>query len=125
MHISYDQLKKAKVAHEKTPEDPEIRKKYGQAAAGALISGMPIVPEGKPYGEYQGWSNWDTWAFALWASNDYGAYTTIMDDIVNKGPKALEKWARRNKSHIAKAAGEDVDLDLVNWAEVLQDFKEE
>jgi hypothetical protein len=116
------ELKKAKSAYEKAPEDPEAKDRYTQAAASSLWSAMPTVPESKPYGEYQGWSNWDTWAFSLWASNEYDVYQTIMDTI--KTPKDLEKFARRNKRRIAKFM-DDVDLDLVNWPEALEGFMEE
>lgn len=119
------EFEKAKSAYEKTPEDPETKQRYTQAAAGSLWSATPTVPESKPYGEYQGYSNWDTWAFSLWASNERDVYEAIRNKI--HSPEALEKFARRHKRRINKFSGEgeEVDLDLVNWPEALEDFKQE
>lgn len=111
-------LEKATQDMEKDPS-PESKSKYAQASADALLGLMPTVPESKPRGEYQGWTNWDTWLVGLWVSNERKHYEVLR----GKSAAYLQKYVsqskyRRELDNFASGEEVPVDLDMVNWEEV-------
>jgi len=122
------ELEDAKKRHELDPEDEGKRKGFAQATADALWSAMPVVPDSKPRGEYEGYTNWDTWAVALWANNERKHY-----EATRMKPAAfLKKYALRYKREIYRFYSDEegdesrqVDFDMVNWDELAEDFSAE
>lgn len=122
------ELEDAKRRHELDPEDPDKRKAYGQAIGGSMMSAVPIVPSGKPRGEYQGFTNWDTWAVALWASNERKHYEALR----MKPADFFKKYAMRHKREIDRFFSDEegdepkqVDFDMVDWEDAVEQFNEE
>ena len=83
---------------------------------------------------YNGWTNWDTWAIALWADNEeipYRHKRAMLEQIgkyQDKGRYAEAK-ARAGLLRIAKEAaryarnqGEPIDNKAVNWKEIVDEW---
>jgi hypothetical protein len=81
--------------------------------------------------EYQGWSNYSTWAVALWISNDQGLYDMVQEAAAeSEDAYALGQYIESMFDEMAPEL-DGVYADLmrgavseVNWQEVAQDFLE-
>ena len=87
--------------------------------------GVPDKPDPKPKGEYEGWTNWDTWAIALWAKNS--ATTTAVFRELSKGKHGPKKMAifchmPEKRKELIRFHTRDVDLKDVDWNELTLDF---
>ena len=69
----------------------------------------------KKKAEYQGWSNYETWAVALWINNDQGLYEMFKEDV--------EQMRSDGSSDLAEE-GSYSDI-VVNMADNMQGFFEE
>jgi hypothetical protein len=78
--------------------------------------------------QYNGWTNWETWAAVLWATNDEGNYrewicaayahegdneslANYLEEVVpqwfNGDIETAEEWAQVNWAEVAEACAED------------------
>jgi len=119
-------LERAKKKAEEEPSSREAQKELGQALGAVLWSAVPTVPDPKPRGEYQGWTNWDTWAVALWANNERIHHETLRKYARMKNPiERFKKYVSRRKKSVDQIGAYKVDLDFVNWDEIIATFQEE
>ena len=83
---------------------------------------------------YNGWTNWDTWAVALWADNEESLYNRLwamlkrIGQYQDKG-KYNEAKARAGLLRIAKevaryarSKGEPIENEAVNWDEIVDSW---
>ena len=89
--------------------------------------------------EYNGWTNWDTWATYLWATNDSAVYQRVhvpwVKNIKKKIDKpdydharmvtAIKKYWGREALALAKKGGEDINSKKVNWDEITKALESE
>lgn len=83
---------------------------------------------------HNGWTNWDTWAVALWADNDESLYNRLwamLEQIGKYQAKGQydEAKARAGLLRVAKETaryarkqGEPIDNKTVNWNEVIDSW---
>jgi len=118
-------LEKAEKEHETDPSRAN-KKKLGQAMGASLWSAMPTIPDSKPRGEYQGYSSWDTWVVLLWANNERDTVEKFRKYARMKDPeKWFKRYVKRHKKVVDEFGAYKVDLDYVDWDEVLEDFSKE
>ena len=83
---------------------------------------------------YEGWTNWDTWAVALWADNDESLYARLWSTLESIGKYQAkgqydEVRARAGLLRIAKEVaryarkrGEPISNKAVNWDEIVDSW---
>lgn len=64
-------------------------------------------------GEFNGWTNWDTWNASLWINNEEGIYRAALE---TNSPQEL-----RDLVEDIGLTGDGFDVDKVNWDEVWTD----
>lgn len=75
-------------------------------------------------GDYNGWTNWDTWAANLWLTNDEGTYHHAQE-IVNAD---MTYEARvLSMAYLLDGLGnpDEVDYHEVDWSSIIQALREE
>lgn len=133
--VSDLQYDKARSEYEARPEDKKAREDFVKATSDALSSAMPTVPEGKPRGEYEGWSNWDTWAVNLWITNESDTYKKFRNKpasyikryiLLPSYKKKIWNFHRdyedRNKP---VDISDNVDFDMVDWEQIAEKMNED
>ena len=86
--------------------------------------------------EYNGWTNWDTWAFALWVDNtelSYKVRRELCETVATSGrdaedmPDVLEKVLRDNATNLLVVSGckDPIELDNVNFEEISEHWMED
>lgn len=86
--------------------------------------------------EYNGWTNRDTWAFALWVDNTELSYKTRLElckTIATSGrdkedmPDVLAKVLQDNATNLLVVSGcnDTIDLDKINFKEISGHWMEE
>lgn len=67
--------------------------------------------------EYQGWTNRETWAYALWLSNDEGYYSSIIEQIQN----SIDRQKEENAELKPEEMKEQVVYDLEEYLKQIWD----
>jgi len=74
--------------------------------------------------EYNGWTNYPTWAVNLWLCNDEGLDATLTEYARRNDPEGLSAYVRDDLTP-ELPAGPGADLlgwafDKVNWGEIIE-----
>lgn len=83
-------------------------------------------------GEYNGWSNWETWNTALWADNEEGVYKErcrlVRRTLKDRLPDAVEAFIKdtwpKGTPDMASEGGAKC-YDAVDWEEIANGWHEE
>jgi len=89
--------------------------------------------------KYNGWTNWDTWAVNLHATNDYQFYHSShvpwVKNIARKKKRgiydrkqmvpAIKKYYIKPIIKTAKEDGDDIDINKVNAVEITEALEDE
>jgi len=92
--------------------------------------------------DYQGWTNYETWAVALWIDNDQGLYNESRDrardltrdhyDDISRAEISLADWLKELITEGEPDLGASLYSDLltaaigeVNWDEIAENYIEE
>ena len=82
--------------------------------------------------EYNGWTNWDTWAFALWVDNTELSYKTRMEICrcvaeQGSGVTVLGEELERLSKHLLIVSGctDRIALDSVDFHEIAEHWWED
>jgi len=84
---------------------------------------------------YNGWTNWDTWAVNLWATNDSDFYHHRLMPMI----QAVNKWKAKGRfdrnraiggfirvakdaARLARKSGDMVNNRVVNWTEIAESW---
>jgi hypothetical protein len=78
--------------------------------------------------EYQGWTNYATWAVALWINNEYEIYKQVQGVAAEGDVQSLAEYIKslsEDNFGVLEAFSDAINeesISAVNWQEVAQDF---
>ena len=82
-------------------------------------------------GGYQGYANYETWAYSLWLNNEQGSYQMAVEAAEELGnvqamAEWLEDWAEADKPQIGGFWGDVCTnvLQRIDFEEVAEEFQE-
>lgn len=75
--------------------------------------------------DYNGWTNWETWAVNLHLTNDYNLYRKLVDFAdMHKGQATTKEWRRFTVANLRLSTIErkPIDMSAVNWQELAENL---
>jgi len=74
---------------------------------------------------YNGYTNWDTWAWALWVDNDYEIYQWKIGQLDSEDDDLTIETLKECEEVFDIARRDGIDLDEVDWDELLVEWEYE